>query len=268
MTGDVTTRVQSGQQPKNGPTGKGQTQWGAGEDAVATGTSTTDKGGMRGLGLLAIVIAEIALKKQSIDLAKDYYKTNKKDYDFFKAVHQGPIQQTVTEAMSLVTNPKYNHDYYASAPAGMAKAGILDKQWFEARRRVHRYSTGLQKRIDYDFAVTRLHGLMGGWNLARRYEMTYADEHNNRRFDRMIEVSNIGIGVGNIVRQGLASSVANLSSAYDGIGDTIATIGNGLAANTGYRAGRTYAANEYSGKTTGTANSSGPQKLRMGTGPE
>ena len=242
---DVTTRVSSNMVPQNGYSGKGQTQWGTGEDAVAMQVSTTNKGGMRGLGLLAMVFAEIALKRESLDLAKDYFKINKKDYDFFVSTHQAPIAQTVAEAMSPVDNPVYEQDYYASVPAGMGKSSILDQQWFEARRRVHRYATGLQRRIDYDFALRRTHGILSGWNLGRRYEMTYADEHNNRRFDRKIEAGNIGIGIGNIVRQGLSSSVSNLSSAYDNLGDTVSTIGNGLAANTGYNAGRAQTAQRY-----------------------
>lgn len=265
MTSEVTTRIQSGYQPNNGPTGKGQTQPGAGNQSLDIASQSIDKGGMRGIGLLAVVLAEIALKKEAIDLAKSYYKTNKKDYDFFVAVHRAPIAQTVGEAMSPIDNPIYIHDYYASAPAGMAKAGIVDEQWFETRRRTHRYSTGLQKRIDYDFALLRMHGIVGGWNLARRYEMTYADEHNNRRFDRMIEVSNIGIGIGNIVRQGLASSVSNLSSAYDGLGDTVASIGNGLATNSGYAAGRNKAEASYNQKTSGSSGPHSPNKLAKST---
>lgn len=232
------SRMTSGLEPKNGPVGKGQTQPGSGNTAIEIASTSVNKGGMRGAGLIATVIAEISLKDRATDLAYDYYNTNKKDYDFFKATHQPAIQQSVSEAMSPTTNPSYTPDFYASAPAGMSKAGILDKQWFEARRRVGRYSFGLQKRIDYDFAVLRTHAIVGGWNIARRYELTYADEHNNRRIDRILEAGNIGIGVGNIVRQGLASSVANLSSAYDNIGDTIASIGNGYFANSGYKAGR------------------------------
>lgn len=230
---------------KTGATSTGQTQPGAGDQSLDLANQTIDKGGMRGAGLLAVVLAEVTLKKESIDLAEDYYRTNKKDYDFFVAVHQGEISDSVLEAMSPVINPTYAHDYYASAPAGMAKAGILDKQWFETRRRAHRYATGVQKRTDYDYAMTRMHGIVGGWNIARRYEMTYADEHNNRRFDRIMEVANIGIGVGNIVRQGLSSAVANMGAAYDQIGDTIATIGNGASENMGYKAGRAEAATRY-----------------------
>lgn len=235
---EVTTFVGSNTSAKNGYTGKGQTQQFAGEEAQATLLTSIDKGGMRGAGLIAVAIAEASLKKQAVDLAYDYYDINKKDYDFFRETHQGPISQTVDEAMSEVTNPTYIPDPVASIPAGISKLAVGEKQWFEVRRRAHRYATGLMQRIDYEFAMMRTHGVVAGWNVGTRYEIQYAQEHNNRRFDRKIAVSNIGIGVGNIVRAGLASSVSGLASARDNLGDMISTIGNGLAANTGYRAGR------------------------------
>lgn len=225
----------SNENTKNGYSGKSQTQWGAGEESAV---GSIDKGGMRGLGLIAVMVAEVLLKKKATDLAEDYYKTNKKDYDFFIAQHQGPIAQTAGEAFDETVNPEYREDHYFAGAAALAKTAIVDKQWFEARRRVHRYATGMQRRIDFEFARIRMHGMVGAWNLGRRYEMNWVDDRNNRRYDRRIAVANIGIGVGNIVAQGLSSSVQRLSSAYDHIGDTVSTIGNGLAANTGYRAGR------------------------------
>lgn len=223
---------------KVGAISRGMDTPGASSEAVNIASTTSDKGGMRGLGLLAAVIAELKLKKEAIDLARDYYKTNKQDFDFFVATHQPSIQQSIAEAINPNTNPIYRHDYYASAPAGMAKASILDKQWFETRRRTHRYAVGLQRRVDYEFAIQRMHGIVGGWNVGVRYEMTYADEHNTRRTDKILEMGNVGISVGNIVRQNLASSVGQLASSYDNLGDTIATIGNGYAAKRGYAEGR------------------------------
>lgn len=235
------------QPAKSGYSSKGMDTPGAGSEALSIANNSVDKGGMRGLGLLAVVLAEMALKKESIDLARDYYNTNKQDFDFFRTVHQPAIANSVSEAMSPVTNPIYHHDYYASAPAGMAKSAILDQQWFEVRRRTHKHAIGLQRRVDYQYATQRMHGVVAGWNIGRRYEMTYADLHNNRRFDRIMEVGNIGIGVGNIVAQGLSSAVGRLASSYDNLGDTVSTIGNGLAARSGYTAGREYAANKYEG---------------------
>lgn len=255
MADNVTTRTNVGV-ATTGYSGLGQNHSVAGSQELATLSTSIDKGGMRGIGLVLVMIAEMVLKNKATNLAKDYYNTNKKDYDFFTSTHQVPMAQSVAEAMSPIDNPVYYHDFYASAPAGMGKSAVLDKQWFEARRRAHRYAIGAQKRLDYDFARMRVHGVVGGWNVGRRYEITYADEHNNRRFDRKVEVANIGIGVGNIVRQGLASASSNLSSAYDNLGDTVSTIGNGLAAHTGYKAGRMDTGQRYNPrKDAGTQNS-------------
>lgn len=221
----------------------------AGSDGVNMAQQSIDKGGMRGVGLLLVMLAEAALKKKSVDIAQDYLKENQREYANFVRIHQGAIKQTVAEAMSPYDNPTYRHDFYAAASAGMAKSSVIDKQWFETRRRVHRYATGLQARVDFDFAVARMHGIMAGWFMGRRYEMAYADEHNNRQFDRKLEAANIGLGVGNIVRQSLATAVNNLSGAYDNIGDTIAVIGNGYAKREGYKDGRSDAKSAFKERT-------------------
>lgn len=241
-----------GQKPvssMNGYSGQGQTQMFAGDSGGQAAMQSVNKGGMRGLGLLAIAIAEVALKKKAIDLGKDYYKTNKKDYDFFKRVHQPMVQATVTEAMSAISNPYYLPDTYVSAPAGIVKASILDKQWYEARRRNPKYAVGIGRRLDYDFAIQRTHGVVAGWNLGRRYEEVWADEHNNRAFDKKISVSNIGVAQGNIVRQGLSAAVGNLASSFDNLGDTISSIGNGAAKAKGYEAGRAATQQRYRDNT-------------------
>lgn len=232
----------------NAYSGDGQTQLAATE-STGIATASVDKGGMRGVGLLAVVLAEASMKKEAIDVAKDYYKTNKKDYDFFLTTHQQPIAESVMEAMSPVINPSYDPDYYASVPAGMAQARILEKQWFEARRRAPRYAVGLQAKIDMEMAILRKHAIIAGWNLAYLYETAYAEELNNRRYNKMAEVANIGIGVANVVNQGLAQGSARLAASYDHIGDTVATIGNGLAAQTGYLQGRNSAGTRYANRT-------------------
>ncbi len=251
-------------------TGYTQNNFMAGGQELATLTNSIDKGGMRGLGLIAVALAEAKLKRDTVALAEDYYKTNKKDFDFFVATHEPAMEQSVDEANSAVTNPKYEYDLYASVPAGIAKAGLTDSQWFEARRRTGRYAIGAQMRIDYEYAIMRTHAVVAGWNIGTRYEINYADEHNNRRFDRKIAVSNIGIGVGNIVRQGLASSVAKLASAQDHLGDTVATIGNGYAARGGYQAGRQDAGQRYASMADSgvRTNTESKPNMRLGTGSE
>lgn len=219
---------------KNGITGAGQTQPMA--DPTALDTSI-NKGGMRGIGLLAAAIAEFALKKKAIDLAKDYYNVNRQDYQFFQSVHQPAIGSSANEVFSAL-NPTYKYDFYASVPAAIAKVNNIDRQWYEARRRIPKYNIGQQRRLDYDMSVARAHAVTAGWNAGIRYELSWVDDHNERAFNRKAAVVNVGLGVGNIVRDGLSSSVTALSTSYDVMGDTVASIGNGYAAYSGFNDAR------------------------------
>lgn len=221
----------------NGYTGRNQNQFMAGQGAIATLNTSIDKGGMRGIGLLAAAIAEFELKQKTIDLATDYYNTNARDYAFFTSVHQPAIGASANEAFGI-NNPNYNWDFYASVPAAIAKVNKIDKQWFQARKRIPKYNIGQQARLDYDMGVIRLHAIAAGWNAGIRYELTWVEDHNNRAFARRASIVQTGIGVGNIIRSGLASSIASLSTSYDTMGDTIASIGNGYAAYSGYNDAR------------------------------
>jgi hypothetical protein len=201
----------------------------AGEDAVTNLAASIDKGGMRGLGLLAIAIAEYELKQKVINLGQNYYNINKQDYQFFTTNHQPAIAQSASEAFSGSLNPTYSYDAYASLPGGIATTSINERQWYEIRRRLPKYNVGQQKRVDYDMAIARTHAAVSGWNLGIRYELSWADQHNLRAFDRKIAVANIGLGIASMVRQGLGSAVGEVSRSYDSLGDTLASIGNGWA---------------------------------------
>jgi hypothetical protein len=230
---------------QNGYSGVGQTQMLSGENAVATLSSSTDKGGMRGIALVAMAIAEIALKQKVIDLGQNYFNINQQDYAFFANRHQPQMAQSATEAFSQTLNPTYQYDYYASLPGGIASTAVNERQWYEARRRLPKYNIGQQRRLDYDMAITRLHAVASGWNMGTRYELTWADQHNLRAYDRKLAVANIGLGIASIVRQGLASAVGEVSQAYDTLGDSIAAMGNGYSEMGGFNAGRQQARKMY-----------------------
>lgn len=202
-------------------------------------------GGMRGIGLVVFMLAQIALKLETLDLAKDYYRTNKRDFDFFKATHQPGMAQSAAEAMSATDNPTYRVDLYASAPAGMSTSKMLDRKWFESRRRVHRYATGAQRRLDYDFSVMRAAAIATGWNMGRRYEMAWADAHNERAFNRKLAMANVGIQAGNTMRQGLATAVGNLQNAYENLGNMGSAVVNGYYQKAGYEEGRAQTRERY-----------------------
>lgn len=209
-----------------------------GPDTLGLANTGLAAGGMRGVGLVALILAQIYLKLETVKITKGYYELNKKDFEFFKDTHQPGAQASVAEAMSDITNPKYETDLYASAPAGLSKSKVVDLAWFAARRRTHRYATGAQERLDYDMAVQRTSAVCSGWNAGRRYELAWADAHNERRFGRKIAMANLGIAAGNIIRQGLATAVGEVGEATSGLSSTIGAIGNGYFRKEGYEDAR------------------------------
>jgi hypothetical protein len=219
-----------------GLSGVGQTQPLSGDNMDSLNVSI-NKGGMRGLGLLAAAIAEYELKKKATDLAKDYYNVNRQDYQFFQITHQPAISSSANEVFSGL-NPTYAYDFYASVPGAIAKVNHTAEQWYVARRRIPKYNVGQQLRLDYDMGIARAHAITAGWNAGIRYELSWVDDHNTRAFNRKAAVVNVGIGVGNIVREGLSKSITTLSTSYDAMGDTVASIGNGYAAFSGFNDGR------------------------------
>ena len=231
---------------KNSVSSTGQNQPGGSADGgdIFSATQPSQKGGMRGIGLVSAILADIAVKEKVLGIAKDYYKTNKKDYDFYSTNHKGPLQDSVTEAFGP-NNPDYDTDLYAGSPGAMAKAAIIDRQWFEARRRLPKYNIGQRRRLDYEMALAKTNANVAGWVLGYTYELNWADERNVRAFRRKTDITNIGMGFGAVVRQGMARAVDRLSSAYDNLGDTIASVANGYAGRAGYNAGREYGTQQY-----------------------
>lgn len=233
----------------NGQSSINQAQPGGTGADVFSVTQSINKGGMRGVGLVAAMLADIILKNKALDIARDYYDTNKKEYDFYFAQHSVPAAASVAEAFGA-SNPTYNPDLYASAASGIAKSAIIDKQWYEARRRIPKYNIGQAARLDYDMALARTAAVVGGWGLSYRYELNWADERNERAFKRKVEITNIGLGVGNAARDGMTRATQGLASAYDHIGDTIGSIGNGYATKRGYESGRAYVKDKQSAMNT------------------
>lgn len=210
-------------------------------DGVAALSQPPSLGGMRGIGVAAMLVAQVALKFKTLELMRDYYNANLGDFNFFVATYEPASAASAAEVMSPTQNPAYAQDQYASTAAGMAASKNIDQQWFGVRRRMHRYAVGAQNRVDYEYALLRGAALVSGWNAGRRYEQAWADAHNERRINRQIAMANVGIQAGNIIRAGLATAVSGLGKAYDSVGDSLAAIGNGYYELKGSNDGRDFA---------------------------
>ena len=219
-------------------TGGNQTQWGADSQAVSDMSGGKSAGGMRGIGLIAFVLGQIFLNNKALDLSQDYYNTNKQDFDFFQHTHQAPMAASAAEAFNSAANPTYTQDLYVSVPAAAARVAEMDRQWLMARKSLSRYATGAGSRLDYEYAKHRVQQMAANWYLGYRSELTYAQDHNERQFNRQVMVVNIGIGAGNEVARGLASAAQGLNSAYTQAGNQFGSIASGLAGSIGQKQGQ------------------------------
>lgn len=215
-----------------------QVQFGVSGQELYSSSSGIASGGMRGAGLIALMLSQIFLQRKIISLSRDYYDTNKKDYDFFRNTHRPHVEGSASEAFSgRNPHPGDSPDYVAVETSGLATSKEVDKAWYEVRRRLPRYAVGLHRRTDYDFAFQRAHAGIVGWSISRRYADAYYDSRVDRYFNRKFAVANIGIAAGNLSAQGLATATTRLIGSYESFTDNLASIGNGFFAKKGTQQG-------------------------------
>lgn len=224
-------------------TGGGQEQYGVSSSTIGSVLNNYNFGGVNGFGILIIEAAQLVLLSENFNTAQNYFNINKQDFDFFVSTYEAKMVSALTEAMSRplyespFVSPQYGRLDYLSNMGRGASAGprILDKQWYATRRRVGKYQTGLGRWIDYKFAMGKLQATLEGWNLGWRYEDHRKDAYDEQRHAHRTNILNLGIGVGNAARAGLATSVASLNEARSNVSSQLATIGNGLASNASYQ---------------------------------
>lgn len=199
-------------------------------------------GGVRGAGAALVAVAQLALLVENLNTAQNYYDINEKDFIFFRTKYEPPLTAFLGEAMSRplyesgTYSPQYGTlDYLASTGRGASLGPRkIDKQWYAVRRRVQRYCIGMGRWVDYKFAVQKVQETLNGWNLGFRYEDHRKEVYDEQRHAHRTTILNLGIGVGNAARAGLASSVGALSEARSSVSSNIASVGNGLATQSGY----------------------------------
>ncbi|MGH7744026.1 MAG: hypothetical protein ACREQ5_04300 [Candidatus Dormibacteria bacterium] len=188
------------------------------------------------IGMLIADIGQLALLTQQFNTAQNYYNTNLTDFNFFVNNYEPNMKASLTEAInrpyydSGVFLPQYGTlDYLASTGRGASIAARkLDEQWYKVRRRIKKYNTGLGRWLDFKFSMAKFNSILNGWNLGFRFEDHRKDVYYEQRHQHILQILNLGIGVGNVARKGLATSVAALSEARTQMASQISSIGNGL----------------------------------------
>lgn len=224
-------------------TGKGQDRASVDSNNISAVLNNYSFGGINGFGLAIIEIAQLYLLIENYNTAENYYDINVQDFNFFVNTYEGPMANSLAESMnrplyeSAFLYPQYGkYDILSNVGRGASIAARnLDKQWYATRRRVAKYQTGLGRWVDYKFAMGKLQETLSGFNLGFRYEDSRKDAYNEQRHAHRTNILNLGIGVGNAARAGLATSVAALSGARSQASSQLASIGNGLAQSNEYQ---------------------------------
>lgn len=247
--------------------GQSQNEYAIGGGAISQYISNFDFGGLRGVGYVAGIVAQVALEIQNLNLAQNYYNINKKDFDFFQSTYEPTLQSALTEAIarplyeSGIFSPQYGTlDYLSNTARGVPQAARkLDRQWYAVRRRLQKYHVGLGRWVDYKFTVAKFNAALEGWNLGFRYEDTRKQTYDEQRHAHRLQILNLGIGVGNAARSGLATSVGTLSEARSIGASAGGAFANGAARSMAY---------EKSAKALNSATSQGLATSTVGLYPQ
>lgn len=228
-------------------TGAGHANWGVNDNA----TQAITGGGLTGIAGLALATLQFLIAEKQYELANDYYKSNKTDFDFYQqnyanfavdgngniagsGIGSGPL---VTHKDQAFTAPPYVADYLTMSSI-LGRTKIYDEKWFQARRRMPRYNTGLVDHADYKFYTERRRAATSAYLTGRRFEDARKDWKDEQAHTHKVQALNFGITAGNIARQGLASAVGTLEHAYDDLGSRLGGISSGLGRLGGYNSGK------------------------------
>jgi hypothetical protein len=198
---------------------------------------------MGGTRVASVVAALLQLNslQDNLQTAKNYYTVNLTDFNFWNTTYNPRMASSLAEGMQrpFYTNnnftPPYGAlDYLASTGRGQSKASLkIDREWFQTRRRVSKYTIGIGRRVDYKFAITKFNSELEGWNLGFRYEDHRKMMYDEQRHAHQAEILNVGIGAGNAARQGLATAVRGVSEARMQKAGQFGSLSNGLASFAG-----------------------------------
>lgn len=121
----------------------------------------------------------------------------------------------------------------------------IDIAWRTKRRVTSRYAHGEMRMDDVDATMKRYHMQVDNQVTAERMEDIYEEEFNNRRWNRLLQATNIGISASNIASAGYSSAVGAHTGNLQSMANYKTSLGNQIAATAGnYMQSRTQGGEE------------------------
>lgn len=200
---------------------------------------------------------------QLLSVAQDYFNLYAEQRYFYQVVFEYGVEAPlIDEVMSVIprqldysaqvdtvfdplTGPLAGFDHYDYEGTNPNISGDTGG-WLT--RHAQMYSTN-QDPIITSMPADRIR-IESDWaNYLFRFEEHYTDIMNDIRFNRRLGVHNIGLKQGAYVSAALSTAFGNYEDALDGTADALSATGNGAAAFSGYRQGRSDANDAFNSTT-------------------
>lgn len=188
----------------------------------------------------ALAIAMAAEGYKSLSIARDYYNLYKDQREFYYTTFQAGVEAPLSaEALAI---PAYVRNYATRIATvydnttGVLAGEATDVEGWIARHRVM-YGAPEVTRIDDELETDRAR-IESDWvNYFFRFEEHVYDVENDIRWRKRMAIHNIGLKQGTAIAGALDQSLTGFQEQLNGLGDQLATYGNGIARYVGYKRG-------------------------------
>lgn len=131
------------------------------------------------------------------------------------------------------SNNNPDKDLFRRAQLAVQNTRELDIAWRTKRRLVSRYAHGAMRMDDLDTALQHMRIQIDNQLTAERMEDIYEDEFNNRKWNRLLMATNIGVTGTNAATQGYSTAMAAHIDSLRGMADYKSALGNQIASAAG-----------------------------------
>lgn len=187
-----------------------------------------------------------------LELARDYYDLYKHQREFYYSTFQQGVEAPL--ALEVYNDPLPVLDYadaigvaYAAETGPFGGESSDAKGWWE--RHANTYNATLDSRLLKEFAIAEI-AVKSDWtNYLFRFAEIYYDVKSDIRWKKRMTLHNIGIKEGTAVSSALNTSLAAYQDNLKDWGNMLATYGNGIAKEVGYKKGLSDTADNFAADT-------------------
>lgn len=202
-------------------------------------------GGVDALVTFGHIVKIRALINRIEAISQEYYDEFQNDAtywtNYYKPFLRDVYVQTAYRTLAYTgdgrgtasSNNNPDKDLFRRAQLAVQNTRELDIAWRTKRRLVSRYAHGAMRMDDLDTALQHMRIQIDNQLTAERMEDVYEDEFNNRKWNRLLMATNIGVTGTNAATQGYSTAMAAHIDSLRGMADYKSALGNQIASAAG-----------------------------------